>query len=148
MQHERLETPEDKRGVNKMRPKEEYFKIDGSIFFSQFNIDIRRAARDCKQPVPVVLRDFFKTTEFSKREMGDFAFGTSHGFSLIEAAVTLVHALGITEEEAPSSNIIVEYFGQSPTDPIVLGDSLRIDTMLNWEQGTVMPQTKNSAFNF
>lgn len=125
-----------------MKSKEEYLRQDGSIERFKFNADIRRAARDSQRPVSGVLKEFFDGSQFTKREMGKFALHTSSQESLVDGAVTLIHALGLTEEQAPSLNILLEYFGASPSDPQILGMSWNIDTMLNWKQGTVMPESR------
>ena len=131
-----------------MKPKNYYLNPDGSIKRFVFWEDIMRASGSKGVPVATSLREFFDKSVLSKKEMADFALYTTHNAELIQSAVTLIHSLKITEQEAPSANIIVEYFGNSGIDPAIRGLSWDIDALMNWPLGTVMPDTRKDLSRF
>lgn len=130
-----------------MGSKSVYFKQGVFIDRNKFCSDIKKTARDSKKPIPVILREFFAKEAFTKEEMGLFALYTSANADLVDAAVTLIHALELTEKNAPSLNILVTYFGARPRDSVIWGFSFNIDTALNWKLGTIMPSSKEALEN-
>ena len=141
MTKENQETGTGRRFGN-IKPKEVYTKPDDSIDRFKFREDILRHARDHQISVSTALKEFFTTSTLTKREMGSFALNATRDQNFVDGTVILIHALGISEEEAPSLNILQEYLGASKTDPQVWGMSWIIDSMLNWKQGTILPESR------
>ena len=127
---------------NLLKSKEDYISADGAIDRFNFNADIKLYARDQKISIPGALKEFFESSQFTEREKGSFALYTSKSANLVDGAVTLIHALQLTEQSASSYNIMIAYFGSSASDPSVWGLSWNIDTMMNWPQGTIMPESR------
>ena len=141
MTKENQETGTEQRFGN-IKPREVYIKPGDSIDRIKFREEILRYARDRQISVSTALKEFFTTSTFTKREMGRFALSATRDESLVDGTVILIHALGVSEEEAPSLNILQEYIGASKTDPQVWGASWIIDSMLNWKQGTILPESR------
>lgn len=130
-----------------MRTKKAYIQPNGLIDRQEFNIDIRRHARDNGISLANALKEFFAQAEFSNEEKGKFALYTSTTANLVDSGAVLIHALGITEEEARSPGVLKEYFGARVSDPTMWGASWILDSVMNWPPGTSMPESKHALYN-
>ena len=94
--------------------------------------DISECAHKRDVPISKILAEFFKSDEFTKKEMGSFARSTSIKRGLSEGAVTLIHTLGITAETVSSERIWEDYIALN-LNPNLSWD---IDNAMNWSHGT------------
>ncbi|MFA6043046.1 MAG: hypothetical protein WCV85_00690 [Patescibacteria group bacterium] len=128
--------------VSSMKAKEYYLADAEHVDRSKFRMDILRCAREQGVPVSTVLASFFENGQFTKKEMGTFALNTSSSGNLVEGAVALMHALGVTEETAETMRILEDYIGVSETDPQTWGASWVIDSAMNWPPGTSLASSR------
>ncbi len=124
-----------------MKEKRFYLAQDGTVDRNLFRYDVIREARDRRWTVPMILGEFLRSEAFTKHEMGRFALNTSAAGHLFEGTVNLIHALGITKEEAPTARVLEDYIGAAVTDPMIWSGSWIIDSYMNWPQGTVLPSS-------
>lgn len=115
---------------------------------NRFYADIQGVAITQLHSLGEILRDFFSAEPLlSPKHKGLFALYSSPTANLVHGAVVLIHALGIHQGDAGPQNILVNYLGCSPTDPMVWGASWSVDAMMNWPTGTTMPGTVEKTRN-
>lgn len=125
-----------------MKEKEYYLNGPENVDRNKFRPDILRCAREQGVPVSEILASFFESGEFTKKEMGLFAINTSANGELVESAVILMHAFGVTAETAPKMRVLEDYIGVSDTDPQIWGASWVIDSAMNWPPGTSLVKSR------
>ena len=124
-----------------MKAKSGYF-ANGEIMRGAFQMDLVNAAFSIGVSISSIMTVFFASETFTEREMGSFACNVSAKGSILEGAPVLVRALGITQDQAPSMNILPKYFDFSGGGPHFCEVAWAIDAILDWPLGTIMPSSR------